>query len=185
MEKTPIDPSAITVDVVQKNLETICKKVFGFSKDKVADYQIKTQNAYQGYLNRAVDKYGKVKTLIHKSIPINLYDFYVHTDLKCEDSIISTENINGILQVSNSSMVLGTGGTGKSTLFKHLFISALYTSDKIPIFLPLRNVNDSEQSLIDCMYETINSLGFTLEKNIFWNLLIQVYIYSYSMDLMK
>lgn len=167
MEQTPIDPSKIIVDVVQKNLETICKRVFGFSKDKVADYQIKTQNAYQGYLNRAADKYGKVKTLIHKSIPINLYDFYVHTDLKCEDSIISTENINGILQVSNSSMVLGTGGTGKSTLFKHLFISALYTSDKIPIFLPLRNVNDSEQSLIDCMYETINSLGFTLEKKYF------------------
>ncbi|MBK4205223.1 NACHT domain-containing protein [Bacillus subtilis] len=169
MEQTPIDPSKLIVDLVQKNLETICKRVFDFSKDKVADYKIKTQNAYQGYLNRAAaaEKYGKVKTLIHKSIPINLYDFYVHTDLECEDSIISTEDINAILQVSNYSMVLGTGGTGKSTLFKHLFISALYTSEKIPIFVPLRNVNDSEQSLIDCMYETINSLGFTLEKKYF------------------
>ncbi|MFD3197738.1 NACHT domain-containing protein [Bacillus sp. LR_5] len=167
MEQTPIDPSKLIVEVVQKNLETICKRVFDFSKDKVADYQIKTQNAYQEYLNRAAHKYGKVKTLIHKSIPINLYDFYVHTDLECEDTIISTEEINAILQVSNYSMVLGSGGTGKSTLFKHLFISALYTSDKIPIFVPLRNVNDSEQTLIDCMYETINSLGFSLEKKYF------------------
>ncbi|KXJ37334.1 hypothetical protein AX282_20205 [Bacillus spizizenii] len=167
MEQTPIDPSKLIVDVVQKNLETICKRVFDFSKDKVVDYKIKTQNAYQGYLNRAADKYGKVKTLIHKSIPISLYDFYVHTDLECDGTIVSAEEINTILEVSNYSMILGSGGTGKSTLFKHLFINALQTSDKIPVFVPLRNVNDSEQSLIDCMYETINSLGFTLEKKYF------------------
>lgn len=167
MEEIQITPSKLIVDVVQKNLETICKRVFDISKDKVADYQIKTQNAYQEYLNRAINKYGKVKTLIHKSTPINLYEFYVHTDLACENKIISTKDINEILQVSNYSMVLGTGGTGKSTLFKHLFINALYTSDKIPIFVPLRNVNNSEQTLIDCMYETINSLGFTLEKKYF------------------
>lgn len=166
MEKTPIDPSAIIVDVVQKNLETIVKRVFDFSKGKVADYKIKTQNAYQEYLNRATERYGKVKTLIHKSVPINLYDFYVHTDLKCEDTIISAKDINNILHVSKYNMILGSGGSGKSTLFKHLFINALHTTNKIPILVPLRNVNDSEQSLTDCMYETISSLGFTLEKNI-------------------
>ncbi|MFY0421700.1 MULTISPECIES: NACHT domain-containing protein [Bacillus] len=167
MEKTPIDPSAIIVDVVQKNLETIVKRVFDFSKGKVADYKIKTQNAYQEYLNRATERYGKVKTLIHKSVPINLYDFYVHTDLKCEDTIISAKDINNILHVSKYNMILGSGGSGKSTLFKHLFINALHTTNKIPILVPLRNVNDSEQSLTDCMYETISSLGFTLEKKYF------------------
>ncbi|MEG7336025.1 NACHT domain-containing protein [Bacillus sp. 0102A] len=167
MEQTPIDSSKFIVDVVQKNLETIVKRVFDFSKDKVADYKIKTQNAYQEYLNRATERYGKVKTLIHKSVPINLYDFYVHTDLKCEDTIISAKDINNILHVSKYNMILGSGGSGKSTLFKHLFINALHTTNKIPILIPLRNVNDSEQSLTDCMYETISSLGFTLEKKYF------------------
>ncbi|MGR2788689.1 hypothetical protein ACUXZW_00345 [Bacillus subtilis] len=82
MEQTPIDQSKIIVDVVQKNLETICKRVFGFSKDKVADYQIKTQNAYQGYLNRAADKYGKVYTVANGLIKLYYNQNILKNNLK-------------------------------------------------------------------------------------------------------
>ncbi|MEC4031771.1 NACHT domain-containing protein [Bacillus subtilis] len=181
MEQTQFDTTKFISDIVQKNLETILKGVAKFSKNKVADIQVKTQYAYKTYLTRAAKKYGEVKTLIHRTNPINLYEFYVYTNLKCEKDIISAKDINDLLRYNRCNMVLGSGGTGKSTLFKHLFLSSLMTTDKIPVFVPLRNVNGTDYSLIDCIYEELVTLGFTLEKDYFIHSLDKgVYIFLFD-----
>ncbi|QYG87497.1 NACHT domain-containing protein [Bacillus atrophaeus] len=181
MEQTQFDTSKFISDIVQKNMETILKGIVKFGKDKVADIQVNTQYAYKTYLTRAAKKYGEVKTLIHRTNPINLYEFYVYTNLECEKDIISAKDINDLLRYNRCNMVLGSGGTGKSTLFKHLFLSSLMTTDKIPVFVPLRNVNGTDYSLIDCIYEELVTLGFTLEKDYFIDSLDKgVYIFLFD-----
>ncbi|MEC1751728.1 NACHT domain-containing protein [Bacillus subtilis] len=181
MEQTQFDTSKFMSEIIQKNIETILKGIFKFGKDTAADIQVKTLYAYKTYLTRAAKKYGEVKTLIHRTNPINLYEFYVYTNLKCDKDIISAKDINDLMRYNTCNMVLGSGGTGKSTLFKHLFLSSLMHTDKIPVFVPLRNVNGTDHSLIDCIYEELVTLGFTLEKDYFMQSLDKgVYIFLFD-----
>lgn len=167
MQTAGLDVNKIITDLVSRNLEKIVSGICKFSRNQIADIQLETRTAFETYLLRSADKYSKNKTLIHRTTPVSLYDFYVHNQLKAGHEIIETENINNILQKSRYSMILGSGGTGKSTLFKHLFLNSIYATDKIPIFVPLRNINGTELSLLDCIYESLTTLGFSLQKDYF------------------
>lgn len=167
MQTTGLDVNKIVTDLVSRNLDKMVSGIRKFGKDQIADIQIETLTAFEKYLLRSADKYSKSKTLIHRSTSVPLYDFYVHTELALGQEIIETEYISSILQRSKYSMILGSGGTGKSTLFKHLFLNSIYTSDKIPIFVPLRDINGTELSLLDCMYDSLTTLGFSLQKDYF------------------
>lgn len=56
--------------------------------------------------------------------------------------IFKADNVNSILDKSNFVIIQGTGGIGKSTLMKHLFINELEKKDLIPIFIELKDMND-------------------------------------------
>ncbi len=55
--------------------------------------------------------------------------------------------------VTDFIIIQGTGGIGKSTLMKHLFINELEQKSLIPVFLELKDINDLEKN-----YE-INDIG--------------------------
>ncbi len=55
--------------------------------------------------------------------------------------------------VTDFIIIQGTGGIGKSTLMKHLFINELEQKSLIPVFLELKDINDFEKN-----YE-INDIG--------------------------
>ena len=55
--------------------------------------------------------------------------------------------------VTDFIIIQGTGGIGKSTLMKHLFINELEQKSLIPVFLELKDINDLENN-----YE-INDIG--------------------------
>ena len=55
--------------------------------------------------------------------------------------------------VTDFIIIQGTGGIGKSTLMKHLFINELEQKSLIPVFLVLKDINDLEKN-----YE-INDIG--------------------------
>lgn len=162
-----LDTSKIIADLVQNNLEKILQGIHSFSKGQIADLNIRTKRAFVSYLERSSERNSKVKTLIHRTTPVNIYDFYVPSNLDYEGRTVYTNSIEDLLEISSCCMILGSGGTGKSTLFKHLFLNSLYTTEKIPIFVSLRDINGSSQSLIECIYESLANFGFTLEKTYF------------------
>ncbi|QPA32226.1 NACHT domain-containing protein [Thermaerobacillus caldiproteolyticus] len=167
MSGNTLDWNKVAVDLVQKNLDRLITGIYKVSTDQYKQLQIRTRKAFETYLVKAIEKYSKVRTLINRSEPVNLYDFYVDIDLVFNGSVIDTKNIDRLLNINKNLMILGSGGTGKSTLFKHLFLNAIETTSKIPIFVQLRNINENNFSLEDCIYESLSTLGFCLEKEYF------------------
>lgn len=68
--------------------------------------------------------------------------------------------------MSNFIIIQGTGGIGKSTLMKHLFINELEKKDLIPIFLELKDINDldTDYKVEDIIFEKLDNLGCNLNK---------------------
>ena len=74
---------------------------------------------------------------------------------------------DNITNISNYALITGTAGCGKSTLFKHLFLDALKIGEYIPIMFELRNLNNTEDSLIDALYQNFSTRKFALDKSHF------------------
>jgi len=132
---------AVSTELVKNNAEKIMKFVYAKGRDKHRDAQIQCGNAFSNYLQSAIEKYSMTKTLLYWNAPVYLEDFYVDLDLVNKDKLYNTSDLQTILDLGQYILVSGTGGIGKSTLLKHLFLKIIEESEFIPIFIELREVN--------------------------------------------
>ena len=114
------------------------------------------------YLEKAHEKYHKLKTLLYTDAERDFYDFYVcNTIYQCNRNSPNKRidaSINAFNRISNFILISGTGGLGKSMLMRHLLLSSVRNykfGDRIPIFLPLKDF--VENSLHDFAYDCFSS----------------------------
>lgn len=152
-------------DAIVKPLVTSAwKKVCNFFKDSLTENEIDYGSAYESYLNNTRKKYSKVKTLIYRHTPKDLYSFYESCNLRYESNIIDTSNINNVIKDFSKVIITGTGGIGKTTLLRHLYLNTIKETNFIPVFVELRNFNDKDNiSLRDLIYQNLKENGFELE----------------------
>lgn len=154
--------------ILEKYSEPIIKGVVKISKDEWEKFKVEFDIAFIKYIKNSYDKYSKIKTLLYRTEPKYIYDFFeVPTLEKGHGHFIKADNANDILDISRFIIIQGTGGIGKSTLMKHLFISELQNKDLIPIFIELKDINDctNEYEISDIIFEKLSDLGSKLNKD--------------------
>lgn len=162
-------------ELILNLVEHTCKEIItGLSnelKNKSEEYinkfSIKYQIAFEKYLIKAFYKYSKIKTLLYRTEPKFLYDFFECNDLLYDKKKVDPSDIDNVLDISHFTIIKGTGGIGKTTLMKHFFVDELKKENLIPIFFELKDLNNSEESLEDCIYNSIVNLGCDFEKKYF------------------
>lgn len=160
----------VTTTLIKDAISTGWDKVKKFFKDLDAQQAIQYNTAYTNYLANTYDKNGKIKTLIYRRVPKELYSFYECIGVECDGKIIDTSSITRLIEESNKIIITGTGGIGKSILFRHLFLNTVDTTDYIPVLIELRKFNAFEIkdiSLYDAIYQSLCENGFKLEKEYF------------------
>nr|WP_272878539.1 NACHT domain-containing protein [Clostridium sp. Cult3] len=149
---------------------SIYNKVKEYCKDIKYKEQVDFRDAYETYLKASLISYSKVKTLIYRHEPKNLYSFYECVGVKCGEKEIDTKNIHNILDIGNKLIITGTGGIGKTTMLKHFFINTIKETRLIPILVELRKLNDEdlkEISILNTIYDSLQNFGFKLEQKYF------------------
>jgi|GEM_PF-705800 len=134
---------------------------------------VASRRAFSAYYELTREKYGVTKTILYRTSPVPLYDFYVHLLLADpKDLILQTETVTQALLPASHIIISGTAGSGKSTLLKHFFLDALDSKAYLPLFVELRLLNDSpDESLEDFMYSTLNSHNLEISREQFEKLL--------------
>lgn len=145
--------------------ETILSSIKNVFVDGGKKFAIDFDFAFKKYLQRGYDKYSKVKTLLYRNEPRDLYDFFVCNNVKFRQDEIDCSSAQNILERSHFNILLGSGGTGKSIMMRHFFVSEIKQKDLIPLLLELRIYDGG--SLEDCLYDALSNLGFSLEKEYF------------------
>ncbi len=158
------DYNKIATELIQNNLEKIVGSVVGLGKRFKSKAQIAFRTAFKQYLKEAISKYGNIKTILYRDRPVYLYDFYIPLDIANDKVNLRSVNSSKLFKEGKFFVITSTAGSGKSTLFKHLFLDTIKTMTRIPIFIEIRALNNSDKSIIDQLYETLNHLGFNLEK---------------------
>ncbi len=100
--------------------------------------------AVRAYLRRVQSEVTRVKTLIYKTEPAQLTDFYVPGDIAQRDTgrIWRSLDAQGLFTLPKQSVLVGTGGIGKSCMLRYmalLFCDAYADRGILPLFAELRD----------------------------------------------
>lgn len=160
----------VVTTVIEDTIKGAWKKVREFFKDLDAKEAILYGKAYEEYLINTSGHYGKVKTLIYRHVPKDLYSFFECTDVLYDGVKVDTSSIMNLLEIDKRIIVSGSGGMGKSTMFRHLFLNTIKETARIPVYIELRSFNSQkseEISVEDTVYSTLVHNGFTLSREYF------------------
>ena len=153
--------------ILGKYADPIINKIAEISKGEWEKFKVDFDLAFIEYINNAYEKYSKIKTILYRTEPKDIYDFFEIPFLqKSHSEEFAVDSVDNILDISNFVIIQGTGGIGKSTLMKHLFINELEKKDLIPIFIELKDINDLEKGddIYDIVFNKLDSLGGNVGK---------------------
>ena len=153
--------------ILEKYTDPLLKSISNFCKDEWEKFMIDFDLSFKNYLENSVKKYGKIKTILYRTEPKYIYDFFVCPDLRKGDNHrINGSSVNNILSLSHFVIIQGTGGIGKSTFLKHLFINEISNKDLIPVFIELKDLNsiNEDYDISDFVFQRLYDLGSTLKK---------------------
>lgn len=94
------------------------------------------------YLTKQKEKYSHIKTLLQGNTPVYLYDIYFPINISKNYKKVSTDKISNLFTDTHFITIIGSAGSGKSTLIKHLFLNSITEQYGIPILIELRYLND-------------------------------------------
>lgn len=160
----------VATNIVEDSAKNAWNKIKKFFRDLDAKDSIRYKTAYEKYLINTEQKVSKIKTIIYRRAPKDLYSFYECIGVLYNGNTINTENINNLLEIGNKIIVTGTGGVGKSILFKHLFLNTVAETEYIPVLIELRsfNIHDVKDiSIYTAIYKCLVDNGFELSEDYF------------------
>ena len=142
MESLAADVLSKTItSLVESFVKVAFSKTKKYIKDLSKEIDIDFGQAYIDYLQRAYVKHSKIKTLLYRQEPKDLYSFYVCAGVAIDRKIVDPTLAMNLLKHGKRLVITGTGGIGKSILFKHLFLNSVTASKNIPVLLELRGLN--------------------------------------------
>ena len=151
--------------IFDEYLSPLISKIANKLKITYNEVKIDLEIPFQAYLTNSYEKYSKIKTIIYGIEPKRLYDFFEIPFLKKGSDIIKPTTTRVLTDLSKFLIIEGSGGIGKSTLMKHLFLSELELKDYIPIFIELKDFNDEEHlDLEKLLLKKLNQFHNTFQE---------------------
>ncbi|MGH1434028.1 MAG: NACHT domain-containing protein [Lewinella sp.] len=108
-----------------------------------------------------------VKTILHRVKPVNLLEIYYRQGIKTLNSdkdpwVFNT--VKELLEKERYITILGSAGSGKSTMLKYIFVKAIEEQDKIPVLIKLRHLSNYQESFEAFVFNRVFKL-FNLGVN--------------------
>lgn len=135
----------------------------------------------RNYLYKLHSKYNEIKTLLYSDQPKPFYSFYVCNNIqrrlpikeryvRISYKIETLEHATAAKIATWSKYVIlaGSGGIGKSMMLRHLLLEAINSYDVsgiIPIFVTLKDFDDSATSVMEFIYRKVDSYGAGITRD--------------------
>jgi hypothetical protein len=161
------DVTKLAAQFAQQNAEKFVGLAASGVKGLATHVRARLKGTYRSYLERLLERYGRGKSFFVRSESIPLYDFFVPLDLTTQVRQLSAPSITNVAEISPFAIITGSGGSGKSMMMRHLLVSCIAAKQKTPIFLELRQLNQTTHTIIEALIETLQSFGLTVDPDFF------------------
>ncbi len=126
--------------------------ILGAISDEIAQLYKKEIDKY--FLKQK-NKCSRIKTLLRGNTPAYLYDIYFPINVVKQAKEVSTDKVSNLFADTNFITIIGSAGSGKSILIRHLFLSSIAEQYGIPILIELRYLNDYQETIENYIVEVI------------------------------
>ena len=144
----------VTTTIIQL-LNAFKEPLSKISKDLKVEFLQLFDNGLPEYIQNYYDKYSMTKTFIYRDERVKFYDIFYPVTIKNQTKVKNLSDLKKLFNKRNFITIIGSAGSGKSMLMKHIFLSAVNSTFRIPIVLELRNLNDYDGSLSDYIVTTL------------------------------
>ncbi|MGF7217484.1 energy-coupling factor transporter ATP-binding protein EcfA2 [Spirosoma lacussanchae] len=119
------------------------------------------------YLESQTSKYYYTNTFLSRNEKVKFYDIYY--PIKCKYRLLTTDfiNTNEIFEEYKYITLLGSAGSGKTTLIKYIYLSSILNKSKIPVLIELRHLNDYNDNLEKLILEKVVKTNLQPSNNHF------------------
>ncbi len=156
--------SPLTAAVVETWLKPKLADFFKKRKNEDAVIEQSLVNKFQEYLDRVYDRHSHITSVAFDNRPKILDDLYVPLTVVTEgersekqQAVQVKDFSQELLPKCQRVLITDTGGMGKSTLMKFLFISCIRANAGIPIFIDLRQLSE-EKTIIETICDELNPI---------------------------
>lgn len=166
------------IEFVPKILDIVLKPYINkFLKQK--EVEAKKNLLYENindYTLSIYNKFSKTKTFLHRNKPVDFDKIYFNISLqkietfneKQNDVIVG--NINNFFSGNNNCVsLISFAGSGKTMLTKKIFLNSISQhadTGKIPIYLELRNINESIHKYLENIFNVNDEISKELLKTL-------------------
>jgi predicted NACHT family NTPase len=119
-------------------------KAFNHISDEWSDFM---EKGLGEYIYDQTNKYYYTKTFLHRAETVRFDEIYYH--IKCQYRELKTDfsRLEEILDENKYITIIGSAGSGKTTLIKYIFLQSINQRARIPILIELRNLNEYNGSI--------------------------------------
>lgn len=107
------------------------------------------------YLYSQTEKYYLTNTFIHRSERVRFYDIYYPIKATYRNLTTDFEDFNEVLENYKNITIIGSAGSGKTTLSRYIFLNSIKTVGKIPILIELRSLNQYDGNFEKLLSEKV------------------------------
>jgi hypothetical protein len=119
------------------------------------------------YLHSQTDKYYFTNTFIHRNEKIRFRDIYYPLKANYKELTTDFTDLESIFEEYNNITIIGSAGSGKTTIIKHIFLQTVSDSDKIPILIELRYLNEFDGNLDQLIVDKVLNARIKPNDSIF------------------
>lgn len=94
------------------------------------------------YLQTQTEKYYFTNTFLHRGEKVVFKDIYYPIKATYRKLTTDFSDIHRVLEDYKNITLVGSAGSGKTTLLKYIFLNTIEKSEKIPVLIELRNLNN-------------------------------------------
>ena len=149
---------------LHKQVEHWVDELKHFVQHSQAQITSKISSSFRDYLHALGVRSSYSKSFFHRLEAVYLYSFYVPSELVTTREKTIKSRTSVIFANSNKIVITGLGGSGKSLMLKHLVLELLAESEKLPVVVELRDLNNSNQALDQVIFESLTRNGWQYDK---------------------
>lgn len=158
------DENKIAAEFIKQNMESFLAAGKGILRGAADIVRLRIDKTYKAYISCLLDRHSKAKSFFIRSEPVLLHSFYVPLAIKLLSKEFKRPDMTNLSAVAPHIVVMGTAGSGKTMFMRHLLLTSLLARAKVPVFIELRQLNQSDDTLLDAMSRNLKACKFQLTK---------------------
>ena len=131
--------------IATNTTQSIINDLYSLGKSKISKelFKLKDQisDVFKSFIITSYQNNCTVKAFLAYDEPHPFYDIYVPIPINSSNEKLESPDSESIFIASRCICLMGSAGSGKSMLMRHLFLDAINKGKRIPIFCELRHYN--------------------------------------------